>query len=237
MSREEFLNEAMIMKRFHHKNLVQLYGVCSVGEPVIIVTELMVNGSLLLYLTKGNGRILPEKVLIDMGAQIAAGMAYLETNNFIHRDLAARNILVGYNNQVKIADFGLARFTQEENEYEAREGTRYPIKWTAPEAALSGKFSIKSDVWSFGVVLSEIITSGRTPYPGMSNAETLQEVNGGYRMPCPSKCPKPLYDIMIDCWLKNPMNRPTFESLQWRLDEFYTNLGSEYREAEEATRN
>ena len=93
-------------------------------------------------------------------------MAYLESQNYIHRDLAARNVLVGDNNVVKIADFGLARLIKED-EYEARVGARFPIKWTAPEAANYSKFSIKSDVWSFGILLTELVTYGRIPYPGI----------------------------------------------------------------------
>merc|ERR1711918_269793 len=103
---------------------------------------------------------------------VAAGMAYLESQNYIHRDLAARNVLVGDNNIVKIADFGLARLIKED-EYEARVGARFPIKWTAPEAANYSRFSIKSDVWSFGVLITELVTYGRIPYPGMTNAEVL----------------------------------------------------------------
>ena len=105
-------------------------------------------------------------------------MAYLETQNYIHRDLAARNILVGEGNNCKVADFGLARVIQDD-EYCAREGAKFPIKWTAPEAALYNRFTIKSDVWSYGILLSEIITYGRVPYPGMTNAEVLQKVRFG----------------------------------------------------------
>ena len=123
----------------------------------------------------GKGRTMKLAQLIDMSAQIAAGMAYLESQNYIHRDLAARNVLVGDNLIVKIADFGLARLIKED-EYEARVGARFPIKWTAPEAANYSRFSIKSDVWSFGILLTELVTFGRIPYPGMTNAEVLHQV-------------------------------------------------------------
>ena len=96
------------------------------------------------------------------------GMAYLEEHSYIHRDLAARNILVGEGSVCKIADFGLARVIKEDI-YNPREGTKFPIKWTAPEAALYNRYTIKSDVWSYGVLMYEIMTKGAMPYPGMSN--------------------------------------------------------------------
>lgn len=164
MDPNDFLAEAQIMKKLRHPRLIQLYAVCTMEEPIYIITELMKNGSLLEYL-QGKGRTLKLPQLINMAAQIAAGMAYLEQQNYIHRDLAARNVLVGENNIVKIADFGLARLIKED-EYEARVGARFPIKWTAPEAANYSKFSIKSDVWSFGICLTELVTYGRIPYPG-----------------------------------------------------------------------
>ena len=153
----------------------------------------------------GKGRNLKLPQLIDMSAQIAAGMAYLESQNYIHRDLAARNVLVGDNNIVKIADFGLARLIKED-EYEARVGARFPIKWTAPEAANYSRFSIKSDVWSFGILLTELVTYGRLPYPGMTNAEVLSQVEHGYRMPMPPNCNPALYEIMLECWHKDPVS-------------------------------
>ena len=164
MDPKDFLKEAQIMKKLRHPKLIQLYAVCTLEEPIYIITELMKHGSLLEFL-QGKGRTLKMPQLIDMSAQIAAGMAYLEGQNYIHRDLAARKVLVGENNNVKIADFGLARLIKED-EYEARVGARFPIKWTAPEAANYSKFSIKSDVWSFGILLTELVTYGRIPYPG-----------------------------------------------------------------------
>merc|ERR1712109_205423 len=225
----DFLAEAQIMKKLRHPKLIQLYAVCTLEEPIYIITELMKNGSLLEYL-QGKGRTMKLTQLIDMSAQVAAGMAYLESQNYIHRDLAARNVLVGENNIVKIADFGLARLIKED-EYEARVGARFPIKWTAPEAANYSKFSIKSDVWSFGILLTELVTYGRIPYPGMTNAEVLHQVEHGYRMQCPQGCPPALYDIMLECWHKDAMKRPTFETLQWKLEDFFTMSDSEYKDA------
>ena len=160
-------------------------------------------------------------------------MAYLEAQNYIHRDLAARNILVAENLICKVADFGLARLIDEDT-YQAQTGAKFPIKWTAPEAALYNRFTIKSDVWSFGIFLTELVTWGRIPYPGMTNPEVLAQVERGYRMPLPLNCPPRLYDIMLDCWKANEHDRPTFETLQWRLEDFFSeDITPGYKEADQ----
>ena len=219
-----FLKEATLMKKLRHPKVIQLYAVCIQEEPIYIITELMKHGSLLEYL-RGDGRSLKLPQLIDMGAQVAAGMAYLEEQCYIHQDLAARNILVGEHLICKVADFGLVRVINEDI-YEAHTGAKFPIKWTAPEAALYNHFTSKSDVWSFGILLYELITYGYFPYSGLNNAQALEAVVNGFHMPCPANCPELLYEIMKECWRDNPASRPTFETLQWRMEDFFfTDIG------------
>ena len=200
-----------ISELYSHPNLVRVYGVCSIGEPIYLVTELM-KESLVDYL-RGDGRALKLPQLIYIAAHVAAGMAHLEINNYVHQNLAARNILVGKNGVYKVADYGLIR---------AINTTVVAIKWVAPETAAYGRFSIKSDVWSFGILLTEIITHGRNPYPGMNNSQVLEALKKGYRMPCPKGCPLKLHDMMLDCWKEDPNSRLTFETLKWQLEEIVT---------------
>uniref|UniRef100_A0A8C8XEB1 Tyrosine-protein kinase n=1 Tax=Panthera leo TaxID=9689 RepID=A0A8C8XEB1_PANLE len=228
MSVDAFLAEANLMKTLRHDKLVKLYAVVT-KEPIYIITEFMAKGSLLDFLKSVEGSKQPLPKLIDFSAQIAEGMAFIEKRNYIHRDLRAANILVSASLVCKIADFGLARLI-EDNEYTAREGAKFPIKWTAPEAINFGSFTIKSDVWSFGILLMEIVTYGRIPYPGMSNPEVIRALEHGYRMPRPENCPEGLYNMMTRCWKNRPEERPTFEYIQSVLDDFYTATESQYQQ-------
>ena len=158
-------------------------------------------------------------------------MACLEEHNYVHRDLAARNILVGEGYVCTVADFGLARIIIE-NPFNPQKGIKSPIKWTAPEAALHNRFSIKSDVWSFGIVIAEVVTKGSTPYPRMNNHQVLMAVNRGYRMPKPEGAPEPLYNIMLTCWKHKPEDRPTFDFLKALLEDYYVSAAERvYKEA------
>ncbi|KAM4043239.1 tyrosine-protein kinase FRK isoform 2-T2 [Anomaloglossus baeobatrachus] len=181
--------------------------------------------------TDDSGATIKAPQQVDIGAQVASGMAYLETQNFIHRDLAARNVLVGENSVYKVADFGLARVFEDDNVYQATNDTKLPLKWTAPEAIRKNKFTVKSDVWAFGILLYEIATYGKMPYPGMNGRQAVEKLEQGYRMPKPFNCPQDLYNIMLECWNANPENRPTFETLQWRLEDYFETESSSYHDA------
>ena len=213
----DFLQKAAQMRELRHSNVLQLYAVCTKKEPVCIVTELVRCGSLYEYLQSRRGELEPF-LLISMAEQVAEGMAYLEERYYIHRDLSARNVLVGDGLICKISDFGLLQLFREA-ECKYGDGAKYAIKWTSPEALLYDKFSVKSDVWSFGIVLYEIITFSGCPYPGMSNKEVTEKVSQGYRMPQPENCSCAYYNIMLECWREEPENRPTFEALRWELEE------------------
>uniref|UniRef100_A0A8C4GTI5 Tyrosine-protein kinase n=1 Tax=Dicentrarchus labrax TaxID=13489 RepID=A0A8C4GTI5_DICLA len=229
MTVEAFMDEANVMKTLQHDRLVRLYAVVTKIEPIYIITEFMANGSLLDFLKSDTGCKVQLPKLIDFSAQIAEGMAYIEKKNYIHRDLRAANVLVSESLLCKIADFGLARVI-EDDEYSAREGAKFPIKWTAPEAINYGSFTIKSDMWSFGVLLYEIITYGKIPYPGMTKAEVMSSLQRGYRMPQPDNCPAELYEIMMSCWRNKPEDRPTFDYMQSVLDDFYTATEAQYQQ-------
>ncbi|KAM9820731.1 tyrosine-protein kinase ABL1 isoform 1-T1 [Neosynchiropus ocellatus] len=209
MEVEEFLKEAAVMKEIKHPNLVQLLGVCTREPPFYIITEFMTHGNLLDYLRECNREEVNAVVLLHMATQISSAMEYLEKKNFIHRDLAARNCLVGENHLVKVADFGLSRLMTGDT-YTAHPGAKFPIKWTAPESLAYNKFSIKSDVWAFGVLLWEIATYGMSPYPGIDLSQVYELLEKDYRMDRPEGCPEKVYELMRDCWRWNPTERPSF---------------------------
>ena len=223
----DFFAEAQIMKKLQHDKLIKLYGVCMQEKPFYIVTELMKHGNLLDYMTKGEGQNLKLPELIDIAAQVANGMAYLESQHCVHRDLGARNVLVGEGNIVKIGNFSLAHFLFC-NIFTTGQEEKYSLKWTDPDVIESHWFTIKSDIWSFGVFLTELVTHGDEPYSGMTNGEVLAQVTQGYHMPQPPGCPDPLYQIMLECWKTDPEERPTFKYLKDQLEDYFVSTEETY---------
>ncbi|XP_011603312.1 tyrosine-protein kinase Fer isoform X3 [Takifugu rubripes] len=207
-----FLSEARILKQYDHPNIVKLIGVCTQRQPIYIVMELVPGGDFLSYLRKKKDE-LKTKQLLRFSVDAAAGMAYLESKNCIHRDLAARNCLVGDNNALKISDFGMSR-QEDDGIYSSSGLKQIPIKWTAPEALNYGRYSSESDVWSYGILLWETFSLGMCPYPGMTNQQAREQVEKGYRMACPQRCPDDVYKVMQRCWQYNPEERPKFSHLQ-----------------------
>ncbi|KAF2360139.1 SH2 domain [Trinorchestia longiramus] len=233
MSADAFIQEATIMKKLRHKNILILYAVCT-EEPILIITEYMNKGALLEVL-RNDGHRLTLSDLVDICAQVASGMKYLEDKGLVHRDLAARNVLVDTSKQCKVADFGLARIV-DNGEYKPENYTDFPVKWTAPEAILYGQYSIKSDVWSFGVLMMEVMTLGATPYPGMTNKKVIELVPTGYRMSrpmTPIECPESIFEVMQSCWHSNKDDRLSFEYLECHLLEWDTYSAVKYDDPEQ----
>ncbi|XP_011847783.1 PREDICTED: tyrosine-protein kinase Srms [Mandrillus leucophaeus] len=216
MKLADLAKEIQTLKGLQHERLIRLHAVCSGGEPVYIVTELMRKGNLQVFLGSPEGRALRLPPLLGFACQVAEGMNYLEGQRIVHRDLAARNVLVDDGLACKVADFGLARLLKDDI-YSPSSGSKIPVKWTAPEAASYRVFSQKSDVWSFGVLLYEVFTYGQCPYEGMTNHETLQQIMRGYRLPRPAACPAEVYVLMLECWRSSPEERPSFATLWEKL--------------------
>lgn len=217
MSEDDFIEEAKVMTKLQHQNLVQLYGVCSKHRPIYIVTEYMRHGSLLNYLRRHESTLGGNVgLLLDMCIQVCKGMAYLERHNYIHRDLAARNCLVGSENVVKVADFGLARYVLDD-QYTSSGGTKFPIKWAPPEVLNYTRFSSKSDVWAYGVLMWEVFTCGKMPYGRLKNTEVVDRVQRGIILERPKACFKEVYEVMRKCWCHCPEDRPSFRILKDQL--------------------
>ncbi|GCC33430.1 hypothetical protein chiPu_0011899 [Chiloscyllium punctatum] len=224
--KSEFLKEAYLMSHFDHSHIVKLLGVCLLNEPQFLLLELMKGRDLLSYLrgARGSQPLLCVGDLIDICLDVAKGCTYLEKMHFVHRDLAARNCLVSIkeynstNRKVKIGDFGLARDIYK-NDYYRKEGEGLlPVRWMAPESLMDGMFTNQSDVWSFGILMWEVMTLGHQPYPARTNLEVLHFVRTGGRLEKPSNCPENAHQLMLKCWTREPHKRPSFQYIESSLE-------------------
>ncbi|XP_054452851.1 ephrin type-B receptor 1-B isoform X2 [Anoplopoma fimbria] len=223
--RRDFLSEASIMGQFDHPNIIRLEGVVTKSRPVMIVTEFMENGALDSFLRQNDGQFTVIQ-LVGMMRGISAGMKYLSEMNYVHRDLAARNILVNSNLVCKVSDFGLSRYLQDDTSdpsYTSSLGGKIPVRWTAPEAIAYRKFTSASDVWSYGIVMWEVMSFGERPYWDMSNQDVINAIEQDYRLPPPMDCPSALHQLMLDCWQKDRNVRPRFADIVSTLDKMIRN--------------
>ncbi|XP_071451465.1 uncharacterized protein [Hetaerina americana] len=228
--REEFMAELGIMQLLSppHPNVVTLLGCCTTTEPPLLIMEYVMFGKLLTYLRDHRSKrqycnvsddpeILTSRDLIVFAYCVVKGMEYLVSKGVVHRDLAARNILVDHNKTCKIADFGMSRSVRETGGqvYEERQKQgALPVRWMAPESLFRGIFTHKSDVWSFGVLLWEIITLGSTPYPGIGARDVMRRVRDGRRLERPSHVRPEIFRVAARCWHRDSTLRPTFSRLR-----------------------
>jgi hypothetical protein len=224
------VNEAILMKKLSHENLLGLLGVVlQPSSAPLILTRYMQHGDLHKFLRHSRGigirrQLIGSRQLVNFGSQIARGMEYLASQKVVHRDLAARNCFVDENLNIKIGDFGLAREVKQFDLYKMEHPTQLAVKWLALESLLYYIFTEKSDVWSFGIILWELVTLGSQPYAGLDNYEVMPYLETGKRLPRPLRCPDDLYSIMQSCWLPSPEERPSFKVLVHKLEDYELRL-------------
>ncbi|XP_069938737.1 uncharacterized protein [Cherax quadricarinatus] len=224
----DFLREVEIMSSFRHENILSLIGIVATetGGTPWMVFEYMAYGDLAEVLRSCNKQFysnespiksLSKEDLLNMSVQIASGMEYLSSQHFVHRDLACRNCLVGDNLTVKISDFGMSRDVYTCDYYKVGGSRMLPVRWMAHESIMYGKFTLESDVWSFGVVLWEIYSFGKQPYYGNSNENVVKLIFQGILLSPPDTCPPQVCDVMRRCWATDPNDRLKFPEILNRL--------------------
>ncbi|XP_050008099.1 protein-tyrosine kinase 2-beta isoform X4 [Alexandromys fortis] len=217
-NKEKFMSEAVIMKKLDHPHIVKLMGIIE-EEPTWIIMELYPYGELGHYLER-NKNSLKVPTLVLYSLQVCKAMAYLESINCVHRDIAVRNILVASPECVKLGDFGLSRYIEDEDYYKASV-TRLPIKWMSPESINFRRFTTASDVWMFAVCMWEILSFGKQPFFWLENKDVIGVLEKGDRLPKPDLCPPVLYTLMTRCWDYDPSDRPRFTELVCSLSDIY----------------
>ncbi|XP_033998793.1 protein tyrosine kinase 2 beta, b isoform X2 [Trematomus bernacchii] len=215
---EKFMSEAVIMKNLDNQHIVKLIGIIE-EDPVWIVMELYEHGELGNYLTQ-NQSTLTDITLVLFSLQICKALVYLAGVNMVHRDIAVRNVLVASPDCVKLGDFGLSRYIEDEEYYKASV-TRLPIKWMAPESINFRRFTTASDVWMFAVCMWEIMSVGQQPFFWLENRDVINQLEQGIRLPKPDNCPPALYSLMTRCWSYDPRERPNFTELVVKISDVH----------------
>nr|AAI63579.1 Endothelium-specific receptor tyrosine kinase 2 [Danio rerio] len=221
----DFAGELEVLCRLGpHKNIIHLLGACEHRGYLYLAIEFAPHGNLLDFLRKSRvletdpafaiahrtASTLSSQQLLAFSADVARGMSYLSQKQFIHRDLAARNVLVGENFVAKIADFGLSRGQEV---YVKKTMGRLPVRWMAIESLNYSVYTTNSDVWSYGVLLWEVVSLGGTPYCGMTCAELYEKLPLGFRLEKPLNCDDEVYELMQQCWREKPFERPSFSQI------------------------
>ncbi|TSM36139.1 Macrophage-stimulating protein receptor [Bagarius yarrelli] len=227
---ELFLKEGILMKAFHHPHVLSLLGILLPADGLpLVVLPYMKHGDLRHFI-RSKDRNPTVKDLIGFGLQVAKGMEYLAQKKFVHRDLAARNCMLDEKFIVKVADFGMARDILDKEYYSIQDHKRakLPIKWMAIESLQTQKFTTKSDVWSFGVLMWEMLTRGASPYPDVDPYDMTPYLLQGRRLPQPEYCLDSLWRVLLQCWDPEPDFRPTFSVLVKNLQEIHSTLEGEH---------
>uniref|UniRef100_A0A182NF26 receptor protein-tyrosine kinase n=1 Tax=Anopheles dirus TaxID=7168 RepID=A0A182NF26_9DIPT len=214
----DFLSEAEAMKRFDHNNIVRLLGVCLQSEPVYTIMEFMLYGDLKTYLLARRHLVnskqsedsdISNKRLTMMALDVSRALSYLAEQKYVHRDVACRNCMVNAQRVVKLGDFGMARPTFENDYYRFNRKGMLPVRWMAPESLALGFFTPASDVWSYGVLLYEIITFGSFPFQGLTNNQVLEHLKNGHTLSIPAGVKPQLEGLMKACWNQDYKKRPS----------------------------
>ncbi|KAL0968655.1 hypothetical protein UPYG_G00269750 [Umbra pygmaea] len=226
----QFLKEGIIMKDFSHPNVLSLLGIClpPEGSPLVVLPY-MKHGDLRNFI-RDETHNPTVKDLMGFGLQVARGMEYLASKKFVHRDLAARNCMLDESYTVKVADFGLARDVYDKEYYSIhnKSGVKLPVKWMALESLQTHKFTPKSDVWSFGVLLWELMTRGAPPYSDVNSFDITVFLLQGRRLLQPEFCPDALYNVMVECWHPKAERRPSFSELVSRINSIFSSFSGEH---------
>ena len=233
----DFQKEVDTVVNFEHQNVIRLLGICTEQlDQICMIFEYMELGALRELLQKSNSRnpdfyqmssneaIIKPSQFLSICIQLARGLDYLSKKRFVHRDIATRNCLVDSQFVCKIADFGLSRDVYGSDYYKVGgKSACLPVRWMPPESLLYGRFTVKSDVWSYGVLMWEVFTFATQPYFGASNQEVIDNIRGLVLLECPSLCTQDVYEIMLECWQKMPIKRPQIGEVLQSLERLQQN--------------